>query len=311
MKLSSEAKAGVIGIVSLAVLIWGINYLKGRNILSSTYSLIALYYESGGLETSAPVVMNGVKIGYVDEIILRPDEVPPVKVVLNIEKSFPVDKFATADLFSADLLGTKAIRILKTAETRRLKDNDTITTSVTPDMLNSIRDQITPVVVQVNSLAGSLDTLAKKIHSLMNSENTRIILQDISSVSESLKQSLISGGSLNQTFQNLNNFTSTLSHQQDEIASMISHLNSIAENVDSSGIKEITAKFDKLASQFSILLDQINSGSGSAGRLIYSDSLVTNLEILIFDLDKLVRDLNENPQDYVHFSLFGKSKKSE
>ena len=36
MKFSSEAKVGLIGIVTLAVLIWGINYLKGRNILNST-----------------------------------------------------------------------------------------------------------------------------------------------------------------------------------------------------------------------------------------------------------------------------------
>ncbi len=66
MKLSIEAKVGFIGIATLVVLIWGINYLKGRNILSSTYTLHAFYEDSGGLESSAPVLMNGVKIGYVD-----------------------------------------------------------------------------------------------------------------------------------------------------------------------------------------------------------------------------------------------------
>jgi len=194
---------------------------------------------------------------------------------------------------------------------KHLNDNDTISTSVTPDILSSIQGQIAPVMDQVNTLAGSLDTLAGKISELMDSENISVILKDISSVSESLKLSLAGGGSLNRSFSNLDTFSSMLSDQQDEIASMISHLNAVAESVDSAGIEQITAKFDQLASQFSILLGQINSGYGSAGRLIYSDSLVTGLEILISDLDNLVKDLNENPQDYVHFSLFGKSKRNE
>jgi phospholipid/cholesterol/gamma-HCH transport system substrate-binding protein len=53
----------------------------------------------------------------------------------------------------------------------------------------------------------------------------------------------------------------------------------------------------------------VNSGQGTAGKLIYSDSLYYYLENLVSDLDSLIVDLNENPQDYVRFSLFGKSQK--
>ena len=60
MKLSSEAKVGLIGIVTIILVIWGINYLKGKNIFSSTYPLIAFYMDSGGLESSSPILMNGV-----------------------------------------------------------------------------------------------------------------------------------------------------------------------------------------------------------------------------------------------------------
>ena len=311
MKLSSEVKVGLIGIVSIAALIWGINYLKGRDILSSTYSVIAFYNNSGGLEASAPVVMNGVKIGYVGEIKLQPDKVPPIMTVLSIERSYPIDESAIADLYSADLLGTKAIRILGTGNERRLVNNDTIRTSVTPDMLSSIQEQLTPVIDQVKTLTGSLDTLARKINTLISSENTTAVIQDISSVSEALRISLDTGGPLNRSIQNLESFTSMLSSQQNEVASLISHLNSISESVDSAGIEDLTDKIDRVATQFSSLLEQINSGSGSAGRLIHSDTLSNRLEILISDLDILVKDLNENPQDYVQISLFGRTKKSE
>ena len=90
MKLSSEAKIGVIGIVTIVVLIWGINYLKGRNILSSSYALHAFLDDAGGLESSASVLMNGVKIGFVKELILRPGDPNPISIILNIEKEFPL-----------------------------------------------------------------------------------------------------------------------------------------------------------------------------------------------------------------------------
>ena len=111
MKISIEAKVALIGIVTLLVLIWGINYLKGRNILRSSYTLYAFYQDSGGLESSAPVLMNGIKIGYVEAISLEPEALLPVEITLHIEKTYPLRTGSAAVLHSADLLGSKAIRI--------------------------------------------------------------------------------------------------------------------------------------------------------------------------------------------------------
>ena len=103
MKFSSEIKIGLIGIATLAALIWGINYLKGRNILKSTYSLYTFYMDALSLEESAPVLMNGVKIGYVDDVILRPGSELPIKVSLSIEKDYSIRKGSMAMLHSVDL----------------------------------------------------------------------------------------------------------------------------------------------------------------------------------------------------------------
>lgn len=311
MKISSEAKVGIIGIVTIAILIWGINYLKGKNILSSTYTLHAFYNHAGGLESTAPVLMNGVKIGFVDEVQLLPGEVPPIKTVLSIEKAYPIRMNSRAELFSADLLGTKAIRISPSEDERYFQDNDTILTSVEPDILTTLQDQIIPVMQQINTLAVSLDTLAHRLDTLLGSETTRETMQHLSSISKSLKASLDTGGALDQSFRNIESFSAMLKAQQDAMASLIRHLNSISQSVESSGIDQLSEKLLSVTNQFDILLEHINSGEGNAGKLFYSDSLYLNMEILISDLDKLVRDLNENPQDYVQISLFGKSKKEK
>lgn len=306
MKISSEAKVGLIGIATLVILIWGINYLKGRNILNNTYTLHAFYEDSGGLETSAPIVMNGVKIGYIDAIELHPGVSLPIHVILHIEKQYPVNRGSIAQLFSTDLLGSKAIRLESSGEEGDLQHHDTILTSTEADMFSSLAAQVMPVMQQIGDLAKSLDSVVLKLDNLLESEATGETLQHLSEISASLSASLRPGGSLHESFQQLESFTSMLESQEGEIASMTTHLNSISEAIDSAGIERIAEELMAASGAFTQLMEQLNSGDGSMGKLIYSDTLYIHLQSLIANLDSLVNDLNENPQDYVHFSLFGK-----
>ena len=62
MKNTSEIKIGITGVITIIVMIWGVNYLKGRNILKSKYNLIVQYEQLDGLEASANVMLKGFKI---------------------------------------------------------------------------------------------------------------------------------------------------------------------------------------------------------------------------------------------------------
>jgi len=314
MKLSSEAKVGMIGIVTILVLIWGINYLKGRNILNSTYTLQAYYMNSGGLEPSSPILLNGVKIGYVDEVLLQQEEKFPIKVLLSIEKAYPLQSGSVATLASMDLMGTKGIRIdppaksKSTANMGYYSDKDTIQSAFEPDMISNLQAQVMPVMEKIGDLAVSLDQVVRKLDTMLVSSSIQDILENVSEASGQLAASLEPGGSLNESFANLESFSYMLKEQEDELASLARHLNSISEAVDSAGLDRLSAELMSVSEQFNRLLTQVNSGEGSAGKLIYSDSLYVNLETLLSDLDTLINDLNKNPGDYVHFSLFGKSK---
>lgn len=308
MKFSSELKVGLIGIVTLGVLIWGINYLKGRNILSNAYSIYLFFNDAEGLETSAPVMMHGMKIGYVDEVDLLTAQSDPVRVILNIEKKYTFNHGSSAELYSADLLGTKAIRIIPSGTGDLMEDHDTIRASFVPDLLSSLQDKAQPVIEKMNSLAVSLDTLAEKLHMLLGSESVENSLQHLSSITASLKQSLDTGGNLQQGFDNMSSFAEMLKSQQEEVASLIQHLNSVGKSLDESNLEQLVDGIIAVSGQFSVMLENVNSGKGSMGRLIYSDSLHKSLEVLIADLDSLIRDLQENPEDYVQISLFGRAK---
>ncbi|RLD56739.1 MAG: hypothetical protein DRI97_06825 [Bacteroidetes bacterium] len=306
MKISSEAKVGLIGIATLVLLIWGINYLKGRNILNSTYTLHAFYEDSGGLENSSPILMQGIKIGYIDDIELQQGQELPVHVIIHVEKQYPVNTGSTARLFSADLLGSKAIRIDSPGSGQAMQNNDTILTATESDMIASISSQVMPVMEQIGNLSESLDSVAQKLNKLLDSEAPGETLQDLSEISASLSSSLSPGGALYMSFQNLESFTSMLESQEDELKSMTGHLNSISETIDSAGIDRIAAELIAASEAFTQLMTQLNSGDGSMGKLLYSDTLYAQLQNLVVDLDSLIVDLNENPKDYVRFSVFGK-----
>ena len=309
MKISKEARVGIIGIVTIAVLIWGINYLKGRNIFSSTYTLYTFYSESGGLESSSPVLVNGIKVGYIDDLQLRTTESPAIKAILSIEKKYTLGEGSRAELISADLMGSKVIRIVPSDNQLLLQDQDTIDGWLEPDMISSLQSALFPILEKTNTLATSLDSLSRQMNKVLSQDALSQIIENLAELTYSLKKSLASGGSLNESLRNLESFTGVLEEEKDEMASLITNLNSMSESLNRAGLDSLSIEMTSVFSQLDILIGQINSGQGSAGKLVYSDSLYQNVNVLVADLDSLVKDLKENPNDYVQVSIFGKSKK--
>ena len=65
MKLNREFKIGFFGIIMIAALYWGVNFLKGTDLFSSTVHYYAAYDQVNGLQPSASIVIKGFKVGSV------------------------------------------------------------------------------------------------------------------------------------------------------------------------------------------------------------------------------------------------------
>jgi phospholipid/cholesterol/gamma-HCH transport system substrate-binding protein len=309
MKTSIEVRAAIIGVLTILALIWGINFLKGRNVLSSTYTLHVAYSESGGLEKSSSVLLRGMKIGYVDDLKLKLGEENPVHASLRIDSDYPIGAGAVALLSSTDLLGTKAIIIEGGGEEPGFQHNDTIPGLLEADLLARLEKKAFPLIEQVETLAVSLDSLSASLNLLLSSEELDALLSDLSGFSRSLRESMEEGGSLASTLNNLDTFSATLAGQQENLADFVSHIKQVSADLDHAELDSVALELQQLAGQMNTLVAQVNSGEGSAGKFFYSDSLYSNLDRLLRDLDSLVVDLRKNPQDYVQISVFGKSGK--
>lgn len=309
MRISNEARVGIIGIITIAVLFWGINYLKGRNIFNSTYTVYSFFPESGGLEASSPVIINGVKVGYIDKLQLRIDKSPPIMVSLIIESKYQIGKGSFAELISADLLGTKVIRIVPSGQQERIANLDTIPGKFEQDMISSLQSSLNPVLDKIEKLATSLDSLSGHMNAILSEDALFQIIDNIEELTSALNKTLNDGGSLHNSIRSIESFTGVLEEEKEEMSSIIRNLDKLTSSLNEAGLDSLSTEMTTTFAQLNTLLDQLNSGEGTGGKLLYSDSLYYNINVLVENLDSLARDLKENPEDYIQVSVFGKKKK--
>ena len=86
----AELRVGVFVLVGLFILAMGTFYVTGAGILGPKYRLITYLPEVEGLETGAPVRLDGVAIGNVQSIGLTPRPQDPahnITLVLRLDKN--------------------------------------------------------------------------------------------------------------------------------------------------------------------------------------------------------------------------------
>ena len=68
MKLSREIKTAILVIASIVLFIWGYSFLKGKELFANYKTFYVTYTNVEGLVKSAPVTLNGLAIGKVNDI---------------------------------------------------------------------------------------------------------------------------------------------------------------------------------------------------------------------------------------------------
>jgi phospholipid/cholesterol/gamma-HCH transport system substrate-binding protein len=168
VNLSKEAKVGILVTAALAALIWGLNYLKGKDVFTSRNKYFAVYQNVDGLVTSNPVFMNGYRIGIVNSIDFMPDNSGRLLVTLLIDNDVFVSKNSIARIFSSDLIGTKAMRIDLGNDPTPIADKDTLKAELEYSLAQKVGEEVGPIKDKTERLIVTIDSLASMLYLLFD-----------------------------------------------------------------------------------------------------------------------------------------------
>ena len=156
MKISKELRVGILVTLSLAALIWGLNYLKGKDFFTTSSKYYVLYDNVDGLVRSNPVIMNGYRIGIINKIEFLPDNSGKLMVTMLINNDIFISKDAIANIFSSDFLGAKAMRIELGINKNPAKTGDTLTGILESSLTSRLQKEVGPLKGKVESLVVQL-----------------------------------------------------------------------------------------------------------------------------------------------------------
>ncbi|MCK9627109.1 MAG: MlaD family protein [Bacteroidales bacterium] len=303
INLNREQKIGLFTILIAASLYITINYLKGKDIFGTTHIYYTVYDSVDGLNSTGPVYIKGYKVGTVQEIEYQ-EKSEDFLVTMKIDSKYSISDSSVAQLYSSDLLGGKSIRIQIAKGGRLIVDRDTLRSGIEPGLIENISAQILPLKDQASELISNLNTTFVNVNEVLDPEAKRHLAQSIQN--------------LDRTLQNIRNITSNLDKNGPEITSLISNLDNLSSSLKQSvvvldkGLGNITEITDSLKSadlagtvkSLRDLLLEINNPQGSIGKLIKTDSLHNSIDVLVRDIDVLVKNIQDNPKKYIKISVF-------
>ncbi len=195
LKIRKEAKIGILVFIAIAILVWGMNYLKGINILSSKDKYYVVYDRIEGLQRTSPILLRGYKIGFVGDIYFNETN-NNIIVELMIDNNFKLPKNTIASIFSSDLMGTKAVKFLLTDSTTYHSVGDTLLPMVEADLTEQVSVQMLPLKNQAEDLMKDMQEALVVLKQLFNEKTRDNLTRSIESVKS--------------TINNLNNTTSAI-----------------------------------------------------------------------------------------------------
>ncbi len=131
----SELRVGLFVLVGLLILAVGIFYVTGAGVFGPKYRIKTYLPEVSGLSTGAPVRLDGVDVGTVDQIHLvqrvpgkPPDHMHNIEVVMRIDKNYKPDILtdSAASLVTEGLLGNRYVTITRGYTGVPLEDNQAV-----------------------------------------------------------------------------------------------------------------------------------------------------------------------------------------
>ena len=318
--MSRQIRAGLVAILAFAMLYWGINFLKGKNLFNSQTLVYSIYERVDGLTPARPVTINGFQIGQVNRIYFHPNKDGRLIVEMSINTDFTIPKSSIARINSTSLMGDKSVElILANDYSNILADGDTLNSEIMLSLTEEVNRQVLPLKQKAESLIGSIDTAMTLVTSFLNDQTRNNFIATFASVRRSFEtlenttkeiDLLVTDNRVNLTrlIENITSISKGLKDNESNLSAIIANAESISDTIAKANIGETLRSLNTALSQSEEIFKKVNDGTGTAGKLINDPKLYDDMAKAAEQLNLLLLDVKYNPNRYIHFSVFGSSK---
>lgn len=296
---NKEVKIGLMVIIAIFLLYFGINFLKGIDIFSPTRSYYSIYEKLDGLATSSPVFIKGYKVGQVDKIQYDFSQQKSFIVKISIEKNIRLPEDTKIELFDNGLMGGKALQLIlnQPGSQHYLQPGDTIPSQINVGLMGQITNSLLP---KIESISSQADSLLISLRKLSESEKINNSLTSLEETSANLAYS-------SKQLKNIMN--NEIPVMIDNVNSLTTDFKAVSNNIKGIDFASTVSNIDQTIDNLNLMSDKINNGEGTLGLLLTDKELYFNLANTTVSANNLLIDLKNNPKRYVHFSVFGNKTK--
>jgi len=320
MRVSNETKVGALTVIAVTLIIIGFNFLKGRTIFKSGNFIYAKYHDTKGLIVSNPVYVNGYQVGTVFEIENSNAQLSDISVAIKMNDNYQIPTNSIATI-QENPLGTNSIYISLGKATTYLKNGDTVKTAPATSLLGDFMNTLSPMGEQFKKTIDELRKVLVNVNTVMddqNKANFKELISNLTKTSDNLNKSMASieqmldqkGGSIAQTAVNINGFTKNLAENNKKITNIINNLDSTSQAIKDANLNQTIKEIQSALAGINLTLQKLNTGNGTAAKIMNDPSVYTELKNTINSVNTLVDDIKVHPKRYINISVFGKKDKT-
>ena len=297
IKFSRELLVGLLGLTAMFVIYFLINFFKSIDIFEDTNKYRIEFANIGELTNSAPVYINGCKVGNVSAIEYNFNESELVYLTVSIEKGLriPQDSYA---VISNKLMGGSTIKIVMG------KSSNTIAPGamMKGEIETGAMDEMSKMIPQIEAMLPKVDAMLTSLNGIVANPAINNTLNNLETLT----------AQLNATSAGLDKIVKNdIPEALDKVIKLEDDLLKVSSQLGEVDYQSIIASLEASLNNIQQITTALNEGSGTAGMLLKDTTLYTKLNETCKAATSLLEDLKENPKRYVHFSVFGKKEQKK
>lgn len=291
-----ELMIGLTVLITLLILFFGIDYLKGVNVFKAANYYYASYTNVAGLAQSAPVTVNGYKVGLVREINYEYDNPGHVRVELSLDRKLQLP-VGTEAVLVTDMLGTSSIELKMGRESQMHKVGDKLIGTNAVGLMDNVTKDLLPAV---SSALPKIDSLLTAVTAIVSDPALLGAVKRLDAVMANLERST---SALSSTMARTPAIASDAQTTMANVRQISSDLTEVTAAIRKMPLDSAMANVQSLTERLNQISGQLQSRDSSLGLLLNDPSLYNSLNAAVGSLDSLLQDVKRHPKRYISIKL--------